>query len=295
MADLGLIDINQVSTTVIDASRNFPPFVQQAVGDKLGQVGNSNILAGLQGIANQYNSNPIVSAASKLFLAQQSPFPVRKYVSFYLLDRNGNLAPVSAGESDYNYKPGYAFNMYVNPKSLKINLPPKTVVPARTLGGWRLQHWYPELGSLNANGIIGNMLERFNRDLKQSGAWFGFRKLLGIYRNNGVPYVGNGAGTNRASAQSRFFPNTVCIYDKIRYMGYFESLNYEESEDSPHTVTYDFSFKVLSMTSVDEIASESQDQNAIDSIKPVSVDSRIGNFVLPPSTVNSVFNSFKLG
>ena len=294
--EFGLLDVNQLSSSVIDVSRNFPPFVQQAVGDKLGQVGNSNILAGLQNIAaRQGGDNPVVSTAAKILLQQQSPFPVRKYVSFYLLDRNGQLATVSPGESQYGYKPGYAFTMFVNPKNLKVNLPNKTVVPARTLGGWRLQHWYPEIGSLSATGIIGNMLERFNRDLKDSAAWNGFKKLMGIYRNNGLPYVGNGAGTNRGSAQRIFYPNAVCIYDKIRYQGYFETLNYEESEDTPHTVTYDFSFKFLSMVNVDDISSDSQDASAISSIKPTSIDSRIGNIVLPPSVVNSAFNSFKIG
>jgi hypothetical protein len=293
MSLLDLTNVNQVSTAVIDATRNFPPFVQQAVGDKLGQVGNSNILSALQDIAaRQGGGNPVASVASKLFLGQQSPFPVRKYVSFYLMDRNGKLAPVS---DPNEFKPGYAFNMTVNPKNFKITLPAKTVVPARTLGGWRLQHWYPEIGNISASGIIGNMLERFNRDLKDSTAWRGFKKLMNIYAQNGIPYIPNGANANRILAQNQFFPNAVCIYDKIRYVGYFESLNYEESEDTPHTVGYDFSFKFVNMTSVDDISVDSQDKSAIDSIKTTSIDSRIGNVVLPPSTVNSVFNSFKLG
>jgi len=295
MADLGIIDVNQFSQTVIDATQNFPPFVQSAVGDKLGQVGNSNIINGLQNIAGRNNSNPVVSFASKLFLQQQSPFPIRKYVSFYLLDRNGALVEPSKGDKETsNFQPGYAFNMHVNPSSFKINLPAKTVVPARTLGGWRIQHWYPEIGSINASGIIGNMLERFNRDLKKSTAWYGFQKLMAVYQKNGIPVIGNGSGVNRTTAQNSFYPNAVCIYDKIRYMGYFETLNYEESEDTPHTIAYDFSFKYLSKTSVNEISSESE-VGVIQSIKPTSVDSRIGNIVLPPSVVNSAFNSFKLG
>jgi hypothetical protein len=294
MPDFGLIDINQLSSQTVDVTRNFPPFVQQAVGDKLGQVGNSGILNGLQNIAaRQGGDNPVISALSKVLLQQQSPFPIRKYVSFYMLDRNGKLAEVSPGESSYNFKPGYAFNMHVNPKNFKINLPAKTVVPARTLGGWRLQHWYPEIGSISATGIIGNMLERFNRDLKDSAAWFGFKKLMTIYQNNGIPYIPNGANANRTGAQNRFYPNAICIYDKVRYAGYFENLNYEESEDTPNTVTYDFSFKFLSMINVDDIASDSEDKSAIGSIKPVSVDSRIGNIVLPMGVTNSVISSFK--
>jgi hypothetical protein len=294
MADLGIIDVNQFSTQIIDSSRQFPPFVQDAVGGALGQVGNSNIISALQNIANQNNSNPVVAALSKLPQAQQqSPFPTRKYVSFYMMDRRGNLPVVEP--NDYNFKLGYAFNMHVNPKSFKINLPAKTVVPSRTLGGWRLQHWYPEIGSISANGIIGSMLERFNKDLKNSSAWFGFKKLMTIYQNSGIPYIPKGENANRYNAQNRFFPNVVCIFDKIRYMGYFESLNYEESEDTPNTVAYDFSFKFLSMTSVDDIASETTEKSIINAIKPAVVDARIGNFVLPPSTVNTVFNSFKVG
>ena len=298
MPDLGIIDVNQTSSTVIDSTRNFPPFVQQAVGDKIGQVGNSNIINTLQGIANQNNSNPLVSIASKIFLQQQSPFPTRKFVSFYMLDKNQNLAEVAPNQktskAGYNFKPGYAFTMHINPKSFKINLPGKTVIPSRTLGGWRLQHWYPEIGSISANGIIGNMLERFNRDLKESAAWFGFKQLMTVYQTSGIPYIPNGQNANRAGAQSRFSPNVVCIYDKIRYMGYFESLNYEESEDTPHTIGYDFSFKFLSMLDVNDIGSETQEQSVLNSITPSTVDARIGNIILPPSTVNSVFNSIKI-
>lgn len=295
MAEFDLIDVNQISKTVIDSTQNFPPFVQQAVGDKLGQVGNSNILNELQSIAGrQAGGNPVASFASKLFLSQQSPFPKRKYVSFYLLDRNGNLAKPSPGS---NFKPGYAFNMTVNPKNFKITLPPKTVVAARTLGGWRLQHWYPEIGSISATGIIGNMLERFNTDLKDSVAWNGFKNLMNIYDKNGLPFTPTGQGSisNRLALQDQFSPNVVCIFSKVKYSGYFENLSYEESEDTPNTIAYDFSFKILNITSVDDIAAESQDKAAINSINQLTIDSRIGNIVLPPSTVNSVFNSFKLG
>ena len=294
MADLGIIDVNQFSQSVIDATKNFPPFVQQAVGDKIGQVGNSNIINALQNIAaRQGGDNPIVSAVSKVLLQQQSPFPIRKYVSFYMLDRNGKLADPGTATDDYKFKPGYAFNMHINPKSFKVSLPQKSVVPSRTLGGWRIQHWYPEIGSIAANGIIGSMLERFNRDLKESTAWRSFQKLMKIYQDSGIPYIPNGKNANRINAQNRFFPNVVCLYDKIRYMGYFESLNYEESEETPHTVTYDFSFKYLSMTNVNEIGSETEEKSMINSIKPASVDARIGNLILPPSTVNSVLNSIK--
>lgn len=122
------------------------------------------------------------------------------------------------------------------------------------------------------DGSIGSMLERFNRDLKDSDAWRGFTKLIDIYRKNGVPYTNLGSGEfgARQTAQANFHPNVCCIYDQTVYKGYFESLEYTEAEDNPHSIKYSFSFTYLSSLDLSKVGE-------VSSMLPSSIDSSVYN------------------
>ncbi len=220
------------------------------------QVGNNPIISELQRLGNKVQI-PGVGGLGQ-FIPQLSPFPTKKHVLFQLRDRDGNLAKPPPGNLD-GFREGFTFRMLVNPSNFAITQPPKTVTPVRTLGGWRLQYWYPELGSIRADGLIGNMLERFNKDLKNSDAWRSFRKLLSIYRNNGVRYFPPTV-SDRSQAQARFIPRVICFFDKFEYEGYFESMEYTESEETPHTLRYSFTFKftnVRDLRDMQEMTGES--------------------------------------
>lgn len=242
--------LTDTTTVVSQQLRPVSPVLSQFVGQqKTAQLGNSPSITALQNLASPY----IGSTAASFLFRQQSAIPPRKYVSFALRTKDGKLAP-KPEPNPYDLSDGYAFQMYINPSNLTITHPPKTINATRTLGGWKLQHWYPDLGSISGDGVIGNMLERFNTDLKDSTAWRSFAKLLGIYQLNGLKFVAAPQGQNRFNLQSAFFPIAELTFDQMTYSGYFESFNYTESEDTPHTIKYQFAFKFVNYIDSRDIA-----------------------------------------
>jgi len=220
-------------------------------------------------VAAFFNGNTNAALHALLPFGNNPPLPYRKPVTFYLQDRNGSkIQP-----SDPSFQLGYMFQMRINPSNFNISLPPKTVVPIRTMGGWKLQYWYSELGSIKADGIIGNMLEAYNTDLKDSDAWRSFRKLIKVYTQNGIPYTAPGT-SNRRFTQNAFAPIAVCIFDQFQYYGYFETLEYTESEETPNTIKYNFSFKFVSVADLGDVpgmTSESQVGSSLATIAPQSL------------------------
>lgn len=186
-----------------------------------------------------------LGAGVRSIINQQAPFPGKKIVTFFLLDKNGNLVIPTDG----SFQPGYLFNMAVNPSNLNITYPPKSVVPVRTMGGWVLQHWYPDLGSLTAEGIIGTLLQRYNTETKKTPNWNNFKKLIKIYQNNSIAYQPSNLDRNNAS----FNPTVVCVYDRVTYKGYFENFSYSEEQEQPFTRRYNWSFKFLEMIETQDI------------------------------------------
>ena len=277
MSSLLPVDINKVGTLVSNVTKALPPSLSQAVGGDLGgiangQVGANPIIPKLQDFANKH-----IGPGAGRFIQQQSAFPYKKLVSFLLLDKGGSpvTPPVNNPEG---FQPGYMFKMHVNPSNFNVTVPPKTVAQVRTLGGWKLQHWYPEIGTIAADGIIGNMLERYNRDLKDSAAWRGFRKIMKIYQQNGIPYAPPSSQSNRFSLQRQFAPIVSCFYDRVRYDGYFEALSYTESQDSPHTVSYSLTFRFLQYMDLADIPGLTRE---------ASIDASITNAIIPPQRVNA--------
>lgn len=186
-----------------------------------------------------------LGAGVRSVVNQQLPFPGKKLVTFFLLDSKGNLVQPTDG----SFQPGYLFNMAVNPSNLQIMYPNKTVNPVRTMGGWVMQHWFPELGQLTAEGIIGNLLQRYNTETKKTPNWDNFKKLIKVYQNNSVIYQPENTNRNNAA----FNPTAVCVYDRVTYRGYFESFNYTEEQDQPYTRRYNFSYKFTDMVETQDI------------------------------------------
>jgi hypothetical protein len=175
-----------------------------------------------------------------------SPFKIQ--MQFTLMNQDLQLVPLAVVQKfSPGFKEGFRFTMQVNPSSFGVTFPAKTVNPVRTLGGWQLQYWYPELGSISCQGVIGNLLARRNNmSYKNTPQWRSFDNLLQIYLMNGVGYkTKNAAGgfTSNRSSDTGFYPVTQCIYDDIIYYGYFESFTLTESEDNPFNRDYSFEFK----------------------------------------------------
>jgi len=262
----------------------------QIVNNDIKPVSNSAVTSAFQTVLNTVEQNSVANnilryggGATGL---QTTVAPIQKFLSFYLEDQYGRLATVPK-TNPYNFQPGYTFQMAINPANLKITLPPKTVVPARSLGGWRLQHWYPEIGTISATGIIGNMLEAFNIDLKDSFVWFKFKQLMQVYNLNGIPYASAGTTANRYQLQSQFYPSAVCHYDSVQYTGYFESLNYTEDENMPNTIPYDFVFRILDIKDTNDMLSLTQSPQT----EVINAVVSAGNVILPGSAPNSILGT----
>jgi len=209
------------------------------------------------------------------------PFPGKRIMTFFLLDSNGILATPTDG----TFQPGYLFNMSINPTSLKNTLPAKTVNETRTLGGWNLQHWYPELGSISADGIIGNLLQKYNTDVKKTPNWDIFKRLVNVYMNNSVPYAA-GVNANRQEAHGKFNPTVVIVYHHVTYKGFFTNFDFDENQDNPWTRNYSFTFKYTEMIETQDIV-----QSTISSATS-AVNKAIGGTALG-SLASSVTNNFK--
>ncbi len=222
-----------------------------------------NILSNLLPSLATGNANQIAKSITSLTLGGiggiQSPsLPSKKPVTFLLKQSNGQLAI----PNNPSYQRGYQFDMLINPSNLTINYPAKTVNTVRTMGGWILQHWFPELGSLTGEGIIGNLLESFNNDTKDTTAWSAFKKLIQIYQSNGVAYQPNNVNRN---AQT-FLPRAECHYDGFVYKGYFESFNYTEDQEQPWTRKYNFTFKFTDLIDTNDIVALTQQNNTNNSV-----------------------------
>ncbi len=249
----------------IDPMKQLLPFSPNEIVNK-----SQNILQSTQSNV----ANFLSQTADRAFQTKQKIAPFKKLLTFELYDKDGKLA---IPPKDSGYKDGYKFSMKINPSSLNITYPPKTVNAVRTMGGWVLQHWYPELGSLTANGIIGNLLQRWSEDTRTSPRWEDFKKLIAIYQNNSIAFQ---YGTQTRD-ETKFNPTVECKYDGIVYEGYFESFNFSEDQDNPYTRNYDFSFKFVSMrdlTNISEITKLSGQASEFSNIATKVVSSS-SNFI----------------
>ena len=245
MAQFVPIDITQQASKAIDQVKADLPFDSNSWENQIQQLNQtaSNV------VASEIND---LAGGARTLANQYAPFPAKKLVTFYLLDAQGKLAQTDGS----SFQPGYLFNMTVNPSQFNITYPPKTIVPVRTMGGWVLQHWYPDIGTISANGIIGNLLQQYNTDVKKTPNWAGFMKLLTVYQNNGVPYA-----MNKGQRGTRSFnPVVVCVYDGNTYHGYFENLIFEENQEQPYTRNYTFNYRFVNMLQTQDIVSLTRDK-----------------------------------
>ncbi len=267
--------VKSVQSDFVKNAVNQLPFSPIDIGNQLQQFGQF----GSNAVANELNE---LTAGGYAAINQQLPFPGKKLVTFYLNDSNGNMVT----PTDNSFQPGYLFNMYVNPSTFNISYPTKQINEIRTMGGWQFQHWYPNIGQIQVNGMIGNMLQKYNTDVKKSPAWDGFKKLLRIYLKNGVVYSSNkGIRLDQGKNNREFNPIAICTYDRVSYHGYFENFSLEETQESPYTRNYSFVFKFVDMIDVQDIVEITKDSLTTkfnDTIKSSpfgSLSNSVGSFI----------------
>lgn len=233
----------------------------------IGNQGQQLLQSGGNLIASQLNE---LTAGARAVVNQQLPFPTKKLMTFFLLDKSGNLVIPTDG----SFQKGYLFNLLINPTSFQIAYPPKTINAVRTMGGWVMQHWYPDLGTITANGIIGNLLQSANTDVKKTPNWDIFKKLIRVYQNNGVPYR-----TGPLKRQdTQFNPTAVIVYDRVTYSGYFENFDFTEEEANPWTRNYNLTFKFVDMVETMDIVERTR-QGISTAINSTLASSSIGGSV----------------
>ncbi len=264
---------NIVGTALQSGVDKAKAFVPGFNADSLNNIGQQLQESAGNALASEINE---LAGGLRAVISQANPFNKKKIMTFYLLDRNG----VMVKPNDDSFQDGYLFNLLINPSNFTITLPPKTINPVRTMGGWVIQHWYPDIGTIQADGMIGNMLQRFNDDVKKTDNWANFKKLIRVFQNNGVPYTQN----KGIRGQRDFNPIAVCTYDRTSYFGYFESFSFPEQEDKPFTRTYNFTFKYVDMVETEDIVELTRDK-AFGFINKTLRDSKVG-------TLSSSINSF---
>ena len=248
---------NTVLNSVVGANDRLNqqlPLSADAIANRLRGV----VAGGANTVQNQINNLLVAN--------KQDPLPNRVPVGFELIDNNGRPVPSLPG-----------FDMMVNPASWQVDLPQKTVQQVKTLGGIQLQYWYPDLGTISANGIIGNMLTASNNtSMLKSDAWIYFKRLVDTFLGNGIASF---RGASPATiGQVPFRPTVKIRYYGYTYLGYFETFQFTESEDNPFTRDYSLTYKFYDFDYLDDISVASADPGFLDSIS-----NTIGNIsrVLP--------------
>lgn len=133
----------------------------------------------------------------------------------------------------------HALVMHVNPANWSESHT-KRVERIQTRGGFVEQHWGDDLTEISADGSTGafmNIYTGLSSVLRHKTiAWDRYRDLHDLYRNNGSVYNPYGD----IVLQGRI----MLMYDRATYLGYFRSLDVEESDDQPYSFRVSWNFKV---------------------------------------------------
>lgn len=133
----------------------------------------------------------------------------------------------------------HALVMHVNPQNWTENHS-KKIERFQTRGGFVEQHWGDELTEITADGSTGafmNIYTGLSSVLRhRTIAWDRYRDLHDLYRNNGSVYDPFGNIVLQG--------NVMLMYDRATYLGYFRTLEVEETDDQPFAFKVSWSFKV---------------------------------------------------
>lgn len=166
--------------------------------------------------------------------------------------------------------------LLVNPVDLSYSMA-NTVQETRTRGGFLQEFWGSEMDSMTANGKTATAFVARDdandqsggltiRELRSSAGYNNLRRLVDIYRSNGVIYGMRAMGNYAVGfdPEKPVFRKTLLyngfvsiFYDGVTYNGYFESFEVTESGESPFWLEWNFTFKVESQTGRDLLVYDS--------------------------------------
>jgi hypothetical protein len=133
----------------------------------------------------------------------------------------------------------HALVLHVNPQSYSENHS-KKVERIQTRGGFVEQHWGDELTEISADGSTGafmNIYTGLSSVMRHKTiAWDRYRDLHDLYRNNGSVFDPYGNIVLQGSI--------MLMYDRGTYIGFFKSIDIEETADQPFAFKVSWNFKV---------------------------------------------------
>lgn len=133
----------------------------------------------------------------------------------------------------------HALVVHVNPSNLQESSNQK-IERIQTRGGFVEQHWGHELVELQADqstGAFMNIRTGLTSVLRRKTiAWDKFRDLHDLFRHNGSVYDPFGNIVLQG--------DIMLMYDKGIYLGTFRSFEWEDTEDTPFSFKFNWTFKV---------------------------------------------------
>lgn len=145
--------------------------------------------------------------------------------------------------------------MLVNPQSLRVSSEKLISSGNRGRNGPIIEHWGDQQDKIEGSGKIaafysmdaektgGPGLSRTTR--QYSTSYQNFLSLFLLYKNNGGVWFPDPLQPATSKVQNLSVVGSVYLYyDNILYIGSFDNLSVNESDDAPFTLDYSFSFTV---------------------------------------------------
>ncbi len=159
--------------------------------------------------------------------------------------------------------------MLVNPTSFKPAQEKVIADGSYGRNGPIVEHWGEQQTKITGSGKLAGFyamdiggsregaagsspgLTRMARNFSQS--YQNFLSLYLIYRNNGTIWLEEFYRSNPQANNLALVGSVYIYYDNVLYIGSFDSLNVNESDDKPFTLEYDFAFTVRAQFDLDRI------------------------------------------
>jgi len=126
---------------------------------------------------------------------------------------------------------GTAVEMYINPQNISYE-DSKIITPTRTKGGYIIQYWGEELGTINLSGHTS------------SAGIEGINLLRMIYR---IESIVREAGQIAEPCMAKLATNVKMHYRRVSYKGFFRSMAVTESSERIGLFDYTMNFAVTSV------------------------------------------------
>ena len=161
--------------------------------------------------------------------------------------------------------------MLVNPISFKVS--EEKIIADGSFGrngpGPLVEHWGEAQTKLTASGKLAGFfsldiggspngasgtspgLTRMARNF--SASYQNFLSLYLIYRNNGTIWLEDFARKDPTANNLALVGSVYIYYDNVLYIGSFDSLNVNETDDKPFSLEYDYTFTVRAKFELDRI------------------------------------------